>query len=225
MTNLALAVLAFVGGHFLLSSPPVRKPLAVRVGEPAFFAFYSSLMVAAFVWMVKAFLAAPLIPLWGVPPAARLIPLIVMPFACLLLVGSLTGRNPTMIMQSVATSGDPAPGVLKITRHPMMWAIGLWALAHLIVNGDAAALLLFGGIAVLALPGTLAIDAKRHARDPEGFARLAAKTSNVPLAALLAGRARLRLGDIGWWRIVLAAALDVVLVLAHPGAVFLTRVS
>src|SRR5437899_569222 len=119
MINLALAVLAFVGGHFLLSSPPVRNPVAARVGERAFLGIYSILMVAGSVWMATAFRAAPLIPLWSAPPAARMIPVIVMPFACLLLVGSLTGRNPTMIMQSVAKSGDPAPGLLKVTRHPM----------------------------------------------------------------------------------------------------------
>lgn len=217
MTNLALAVLAFVGGHFLLSSPPVRNPVAARVGEQVFFAFYSSLMVAAFAWMVAAFRAAPFIPLWSVPPAARMIPVIVMPFACLLLVGSLTGRNPTMVMQSVGRSGDPAPGMVKVTRHPMMWAVGLWALAHLIVNGEAAAVLLFGGMAVLALVGTLAIDAKRRVRDPDGFARLAAKTSNLPLAALIAGRATMRFRDIGWWRLGLAAAIYVGLMLMHPG--------
>lgn len=216
MTNLALAVLAFVGGHFLLSSSPMRKPVAGRVGEQVFLGIYSALMVAAFVWVVKAFLAAPLIPLWTAPPAARMIPVIVMPFACLLLVGSLTARNPTMVMQSVPASGDPAAGLLKVTRHPMMWAIGLWAIAHLFVSGDLAGVLLFSGLAVLALLGTLAIDAKRRARDPAGFARLAAQTSNIPLAALIAGRTRLHYRDIGWWRLLLAAVLYVALILAHP---------
>jgi uncharacterized membrane protein len=216
MINLALAVLAFVGGHFLLSSPPVRKPVAARVGERAFFGIYSTLMLATFVWIVTAFRAAPFIPLWSAPPAARMIPVIVMPFACLLLVGSLTVRNPTMIMQSVAKSGDPAPGLLKVTRHPMFWAYGLGALAHLIVNGEAAAVLLFGGLTVLSLGGTLTLDAKRRARDPEGFARLAARTSNLPLAALIAGRATMRFGDIGWWRLGLAALLYVGLIAAHP---------
>ena len=216
MTNLVLAVLAFVGGHFLLSSPPVRGPLATLIGETPFSGLYSALMLAAFVWMAGAFRAAPYVPLWSVPPAAHMIPVLVMPFACLLLVGSLTVRNPTMVMQSVAMSGDPAPGLIKVTRHPMLWAFALWALAHLIVNGEVAALLLFGGIAVLALGGTLAIDGKRRARDPEGFARLASLTSNLPLAAVIAGRARMRFGDIGWWRLGLAALLYVALIVGHP---------
>lgn len=216
LTNLFLAVLAFVGGHFALSSPPIRGPLAGQLGERAFAAVYSVLAVAAFVWMVKAFAAAPFVPLWDAPRALHMIPVVVMPFACLLFIGSVTGPNPTMVMQSVAADADPAPGMLKVTRHPMLWSFGLWALAHLIVNGEAAALMLFGGVAVLALGGTFAIDAKRRARDPQGFARLAVRTSNLPLAALTAGRTRLSFADIGWWRIILAAALYVVLIFVHP---------
>jgi len=214
LTALALAVLAFVGGHFVLSSPPLRRPLAGALGERAFAGAYSALMLAAFVWTVAAFRAAPYVPLWELPRGARMIPVLVMPFACLLFVGSVTVRNPTMVMGAVAA--DPAPGMIKVTRHPMLWAFGLWALAHLVVNGEAAALLLFGGIAVLALAGTLAIDAKLRARDSQGFARLAAVTSNLPLAALVAGRSRLRFADIGWWRLALAALLYVALIFAHP---------
>ena len=142
----------------------MRGPVVARVGEPVFSGIYSALVLAAFVWMVRAFRAASFIPLWSVPPDAHVIPAIVMPFACLLLVGSLTVRNPTMIMQSIAASGDPAPGLLKVTRYPMLWAFALWAVAHPIVNGEMAAQLLFGGIAILAFGGTLAIDAKRRAR-------------------------------------------------------------
>jgi len=214
LAALALAVLAFVGGHFALSSGPLRRPLAATLGERAFAGVYSALMLAAFAWMIAAFAAAPYVPLWELPRGARMIPVLVMPFACLLFVGSVTVRNPTMVMGAVAA--DPAPGLIKVTRHPMLWAFGLWALAHLIVNGEAAALLLFGGIAVLALAGTLAIDAKIRARDPQGFARLAAVTSNLPLAAIVAGRARVRFADIGWGRLVLAVVLYAALILAHP---------
>src|SRR5579871_4423773 len=113
MANLALAVLAFLGGHFPLSSAPVRTALVTRVGERAFTGIYSALILAAFVWMVAAFRAAPFIPLWSVPPVEHMIPVIVMSFACLLFVGSLTVRNPTMVMRSVAASGNPAPLVEK----------------------------------------------------------------------------------------------------------------
>ncbi len=215
--TLALAMLAFVGGHFLLSSPPVRRPLVAVLGEFAFAGVYSVLALAAFVWMLRAYGQAPYVELWALASWTVSLPGLVMPLAVLLLVGGYSQRNPTAVMQTFApVDRDPAPGILKITRHPVMWGTGLWALAHIPPNGDAAALLLFGGLAVLALGGTAAIDAKRRAADPAGFARLAAASSNVPFVALLHGRARLRYADIGWWRLALAAALYFALILAHP---------
>ena len=217
LAALVLAVLAFVGGHFLLSSPPVRGALVARLGERGFTGAYSALAIAAFVWMVKAFAAAPRVPVWTPPDWTHFIPVVVMPFAALLFVGSVTVANPTMVMASMAPAGaEPAPGLLKVTRHPMLWSFGLWALAHLAANGHAAAMILFGGLAILALAGTAAIDAKRRARDPAGFGRLASASSNLPLAAIFSGRARLRFADIGWWRLALAALLYAALILAHP---------
>src|SRR3546814_16088863 len=101
-------------------------------------------------------------------------------------------------MHNLKSGGRPAPGILAITRHPVMWAFALWALAHVPANGTAADLILFGSIAILALVGTLTIDAKK--RRPWGeaeWARFAGPTSNLPFAALLAARARLRPGGIG----------------------------
>ena len=215
MSALAIATLAFVGGHFLLSSTPVRTPLAGMLGERAFAGVYSVLSIGALTWMLMSYGKAPHVELWPAAPVLRFIPLAVMPFAILLVVGGATQRNPTAVMQPLAAAGgDPAPGILTVTRHPAMWGIGLWALSHIPPNGDLASLLLFCGLAVLALGGTLAIDAKRRARDPEGFARLAAATSNVPFGAIREGRARL--GRVQPWRLVLAAALYFVLLAAHP---------
>ena len=70
-----------------------------------------------------------------------------------------------MVGRGFAAGGDPAPGILKVTRHPMMWAFGLWALAHIAANGDLRSLLLFGSMAVLALYGTVRLDAKRRAQN------------------------------------------------------------
>lgn len=192
----------------------MRTPLAAALGEPAFAGLYSVLAVAAFVWMLTSYGKAPHVELWPAVPVLRFIPLAVMPFAILLVAGGATQRNPTAVMQPLAAAGsDPAPGILTVTRHPAMWGIGLWALSHIPPNGDLASLLLFGGLAILALGGTVAIDAKRRARDPEGFARLAEVTSNVPLAAIREGRTRL--GRLQLWRLVLAAALYFVLLTAH----------
>lgn len=36
-------------------------------------------------------------------------------------------------------------------RHPMLWGTVIWSVAHLLVNGDVASLVLFGGIGLWAL--------------------------------------------------------------------------
>jgi uncharacterized membrane protein len=213
--ELALAALAFVGGHFLLSSAPVRRPLVSVLGEFAFAGFYSLLALAAFAWMLISYGNAPYVELWPNLPVLRFVPLFVMPVAILLVVGGYTQRNPTAVMQPMAAGGgDPAPGILTITRHPVLWGIALWALSHMPPNGDGASLILFGGLAILALGGTAAIDAKRRAHDSAAFARLAAVTSNLPLAAIREGRTRL--GRIELWRLLLAAAAYFGLLIAHP---------
>ncbi|MGQ0662313.1 MAG: NnrU family protein [Pseudomonadota bacterium] len=215
--DLAAAALAFVGSHFALSAPLPRTWLAGRLGERAFVGLYSAVALAAFAWLGIAYGRAPTVELWAPPAWIRGLPVIVMPLAALLLVCGTTQYNPTAVVRGFdPRAADPAPGILKVTRHPIMWAIGLWGLAHLPANGDIASVILFGSLAVLALLGTLAIDAKRRVRDPQGFARLAAATSNLPFVALATGRAGLRPVDIGWWRVGLTALVYVGLWAAHP---------
>ncbi|HEY2482005.1 MAG TPA: NnrU family protein, partial [Caulobacteraceae bacterium] len=91
--------------------------------------------------------------------------------------------------------------------HPFLWGVAIWAGGHLLVNGSVAALVLFGSLLLLALFGTTSIDAKRKRALGEAWDAFAARTSNVPFAAILARRQRLDLAEIGWWRIVLAVAI------------------
>ncbi|MFZ3237690.1 MAG: NnrU family protein, partial [Stellaceae bacterium] len=111
---------------------------------------------------------------------------------------------------------DPAPGIMRVTRHPVMWALGLWALSHLAANGDLRSIWFFGVIAALALGGTLLIDRKKQIALGSYWQRLAGVTSNIPFAALVTGRTRLRWRDIGLLRPLAALLLYVVLYLAHP---------
>lgn len=216
MANLLIATLCFVGAHFLVSSTPLRALLVRLLGERLYLGFYSLAAIWLLVWAGFAYGAAPYAELWGRLPGLTALPLIVMPVALLLLVAGYTSRNPTAVMQAPVGPGWKPAGILAVTRHPLMWAIGLWALAHLAANGDLASLVLFGGIAVLAFGGTLAIDAKKRRAWGERWAPFAAATSNLPFAAIAQGRARLDLAGIGWWRLALAALLFAVLLWLHP---------
>src|SRR5699024_10991116 len=108
---------------------------------------------------------APRIQLWPTPPVLYCIPVIVMPFAFILVVTGLSTRAATALGQEdAARSQNPAPGILRVTRHPFLWGIALWAASHIIVNGDSPSILLMGGFLVLALGGMHHIDQKREAQ-------------------------------------------------------------
>jgi uncharacterized membrane protein len=214
LASLAAAQAAFVGGHFLLSHLPVRGALAGRMGENGFLGLYSVLMAVFLAWVVLAYRAAPSVPLWSLGAAGRWIPTVVMPFALAFVVLGLTSKNVTAV-GGERHWNSPIRGVGTITRHPFLWGAGLWALAHLAANGDAASVLLFGGMAVLAFAGMRAIDHKRAVRLGADWETVTRRTSLIPFAAALAGRVRIDWAGIGWVRPVLAVALYVALMHGH----------
>ena len=76
----------------------------------------------------------------------------------------------------------------RITRHPVMWGMTLWAAIHIIANGDLASLLFFGGFLLTALLGSLHLDRRMAATQGERWRRFIAVTSYAPFTAMLSGR-------------------------------------
>jgi uncharacterized membrane protein len=199
VAHVFMAAVFFVAAHFALSSQPLRQMLATRLGERPFLAIYTLVALAGFTWLLLAYARAPYVTLWPPSVWTRWIPFCVMPFAMILLVSGYLVRNPTVIGQErLLTSTDPAPGILKVTRHPAMWAMALWGLSHIPANGNAASLVLFTSIIVLALGGAAHIDHRRRAAYPQEWQRFVAVTSYVPFAAVASGRNHVALRDIGW---------------------------
>lgn len=202
---LFFAMLAFVGGHLVISVSPLRRAMVGVVGERGFMALFSVYALATLVWAVRGYGAAPDLPLWDAPDWLRWANLVATALATVLVVLGVTSRNPTMVMQTLA---DPsAPGVLAITRHPTMSGVALWAIGHLLVNGHGAALIFFGGLALLALVGPVFQERRKRAKLGQDWDRFAAVTSHVPFAAILAGRARLNLSGADGVRVAVAAML------------------
>jgi uncharacterized membrane protein len=194
MGNLTAATAAFLLTHFV-SSTPLRGALVRGMGEWPYRGLYSTVALVTLVWMAWAYGGAPRELLWAGP---RWLPAAVMPFAFVLIV---TGywRNPTMVgADRLLKSADPARGMIRITRHPIMWGIMLWAGAHMITRGDVKSLIFFGAFLLLAAVGTLSMDARKKT-NPD-WPRFAAVTSHVPFVAILQGRNRLAWSEIGWLR-------------------------
>ena len=141
---LAAATLFFVGIHPAISGSPLRRVLVGAVGEAAFQAAFALLSIGGLAWMVLAFRAAPHEPLWSAPGLAW-IPVVLMPVSAVLVVLGVTSANPTSAGQGSALERDePARGVTRITRHPFLVGVILWAAGHIAANGDAASLIFFG---------------------------------------------------------------------------------
>ena len=216
--ELLIAAVVFVGSHFGISSTGLRDDLVRRLGERAYLGLYSAVALILLAWFIRAYshVHDPLM-LWVRPPLLIVLPLVVMPLALLLFVGGYSQRNPTAVMQGKPLPVErPAPGVLAITRHPLMWAIGLWALVHLVISDSIASIIFFGAFAILALHGTRVLDAKKQRTwPPEDWQRFAAATSNIPFAAVFTSRNELKIAEIGWWRIMLTGVLYIVLIFLH----------
>jgi uncharacterized membrane protein len=209
MATLVAATAFFLLTHFVASTP-LRTALVKAIGEWPYRGLYSLVALAAIVWMAVAYGAAPHEPLWSGP---RLLPAIVMPVAFVLLVCGYA-RNPTMIgADKLLESAEPARGVIRITRHPIMWALVLWSGAHLIARGDLGSAVFFGAFLLLAGLGTLSIDSRKES-NPD-WQRFAAVTSNVPFVAIAQGRNRVVWSEIGWLRPGIGLALFAAFFAAH----------
>lgn len=207
--------------HLVVAGSPLRRVIVAKIREPGFQGMFSLLSLAGLIALVMTYrsAAAPGVnfDLWVPGHAALWVPLLVMPVALLLLVGSLTTPNPTSVgMERVLQAPTPARGILRVTRHPLLWGFVLWSAAHAVANGDVASTVLFAAIAVPALLGMFSIDRKRARRDPVGWQRYAAVTSIVPFAAIVAGRNQFVAGEIGLWRAGLALLIAAAIVAAHP---------
>jgi uncharacterized membrane protein len=185
---LLLAALLWIGLHRGVAGTGLRGHLVGAIGENRFRLLFSVASAVAIVLLAQAWGATPTEPLWRLPAWLGWLPAALMLPAFVLFAGSVMAPNPTMVGGGRAATGPL--GVLRATRHPMLWSFALWAAAHVLANGDTAALILFGTFLLTALSGMPSIDRKLAARDPDGFAALAAATSLLP------NPARLRPGEM-----------------------------
>ena len=197
MTLLVLAAIVWIAVHSGIAGTSVRGALVRRFGEPRFRAAFSVTSIAALVFLIVAYRHAPVVPVWFAPRGLRDFLTLVMLVAFVLFAGAVTTRNPTSIGGETAPP-EPPRGMQRVTRHPMLWSFALWAAVHMIALGTADGFLFFGAILVAAIRGMPSIDAKLAARNPALWAELARGTSILPFGAILAGRNRLVLAEIGW---------------------------
>jgi len=203
MQQLIIATIAFVAWHFVAPYPAIRDRISGGIGERGYLILFSAVSAALLIWIIIAYRQAPVTVLWPSLTAVRHLTGAVMLIACILIFAGMTIRNPTAVGGELPEQGRPEalPGILKITRHPANWGIGLWGVMHVAANGDAASAVMFGGFAALALFGPMMIDRRKKLVLGDKWDAFAAETSYIPFAAILAGRAKTSLTEIGHMRV------------------------
>ncbi len=193
MLDLVAASAFFLLIHFGVSGTRLRDALVAHLGAGPYRGVFSLASLVGIAWLVYAYRHAPVEPLWGLLLGFRPAAYGLVFVAFLFVVIGLTTPTPTSVgMESkLAQGAESVRGMVRITRHPFLWGVALWALVHLILNGDLASLILFGALLVLAVGGTASIDAKRRRLFGEQWSPFAKVTSNLPFAAIAAGRNRL----------------------------------
>ena len=216
--SLIFAAVAWVLLHLGVSGTVLRTRLVELLGAGTFRVVFSLASVAVIYWIATSYGRAGAVRvLWTSPHWLIVACMLLMLPALLLLVGSVTVRNPTMVggKHALATN-DAARGILRVVRHPMLWAFAIWAAAHLIMFGTLGGVVFFGAFLVVALAGMPSLDAKIGKRNTQGWAAFVQATSNIPFAAIAQGRNRFVFAEIGVWRIAIAIFAWFGLIALHP---------
>jgi uncharacterized membrane protein len=141
MSYLVVGVLLFAVVHFIPSMAPGAKASWLgKMGESGYKGTFSLLLLASFALMIVG---------WrGAQPSSVYIPLLAL-------------REPAMGLLVIAVGflvvGSRNSRLRQWVRHPQLTGLLLWAVAHLLLNGDSRSITLFGGMAAWSFLEMLAI--------------------------------------------------------------------
>jgi uncharacterized membrane protein len=216
MTGFALAFAGFLLTHFVPTRPRIRERLIGALGRRAWFSIYGLISLAVTAWVLWAAGQAPYVELWPQLPWTRWVPNLVLPVATTLAVCGLPAQTVTLGGPRLSRLDPERPGLAALTRHPLLWALALWAGAHLFPNGDLAHVILFGGFALMALAAMPAFDARaRQSLPPLDAHAYFATTATLSLRPLLDPAWRRSTAPLAP-RLLIAATLWLALLLLHP---------
>ena len=183
MVLLILGLILWSAAHLVKPMAPAwRRSLAERYGEGPVKGTMAALILLSLVLMIVGYRQAEFINIWY-PPA-----------------WTVHLNNLLMLLAVVLFAGTaPKSPVRRFTRHPMLNGVKTWATAHLIVNGDLASIILFGGLLAWAVVAMIAIN-RRDGKPPVEYEWSAARwartlgISVVVFAVLVAAH-----GWLGVW--------------------------
>lgn len=215
MTMLLLASLSFALMHLLVSGTALRGAIVARTGERPYRAAFSLASALVLGWMIWAYGQARTVELSASPGLRHAAEGLMLVSLLLIVLGILT-PSATGVGGDHRIAGAIAPrGIHRITRHPFLWGVALWAGVHLAANPQPVNLLFFGTFLLVSVAGTFSIDAKLAKRHGAAWVPFAAQTSNLPFAAIVQGRAAMDWAGLGLWRVAAGIAAYGAVLMLH----------
>ena len=148
-----MGIVIFLGAHTFTTLREPRTRAIQQMGYGPYRGVYTLVSLIGFaliVWGFGRYRAEGMIQLWYPPAGMRHLTILLMWFAFIALAAM--GKSPGRIR-----------GWL---RHPMLVAIKIWALAHLLVNGDLGGIILFGSFLAWAVYDRIAVKRRGDAGAP-----------------------------------------------------------
>ena len=165
---LIAGIAVFAGVHVFVTQRAARARLIAKIGEPAYkisFSLLSVLGVALIAFGFARYRGTGWVDVWYPPRWTHYIAVVLMWLAF------------------VSVAAASIPGRLKERlKHPLLVGVKLWALAHLITNGDLGSILLFGGILAWAVFDRISLKTRAEAGNPP---IIASARSNDAVAVLI----------------------------------------
>jgi len=200
--ELILAFAFFFASHAIPIRPPIKACVVAQIGTRGFTLAYSALSVVALGWLIIAAARAPFVELWPRAPWQIWVPFLGNAVAAIVIALGVARPNPLSFGGSRNGEFDPnLAGIVGWLRHPLLAAIGLWAAAHIVPNGDLAHVLLFGTFLAFALLGMKIIDRRKRRQlgaDWSGLTQTARRVEITP-----GGLGRVVAGLGAWWLLLL----------------------
>jgi uncharacterized membrane protein len=149
---LVAGLLLFLGPHVLTTFRKRRQGVIDRIGENVYKGVYSLVSLAGVVLMFYGYAeyrATGWINVWNPPAWTRHVAVALIWPAMICLVATYS------------------PGRIKTAlKHPMLVGLKLWALAHLLANGDLGSMVLFGSLLAYAVFDRISLKRRTDAGAP-----------------------------------------------------------
>jgi uncharacterized membrane protein len=147
-----IGLAAFLGSHTLVTLRPQRSALIARLGEGPYkglFALVSLLSILLIGYGFALYRAGGYIDIWMPPRWTR----------------HVTGLLVWPAIIAIVAAYVPSE-IKRVLKHPMLVGVKLWAVAHLLSNGDLGSIILFGSILAWAVYDRISLKRRPDAPAP-----------------------------------------------------------